>query len=138
MLTEMTGSCCACLHYNASLTMPTYSSLDFLLFYYSSSNIVSKTLALIPALGHDRHMFSSCVLGFKNFYSSPSSHISRLKLIKWQNGILPNVYFSLKQRQLFKECCYTSHISPQRTSTYNYSICDYITSNTGKISSPTF
>lgn len=72
----LVGSWCACLHYNISFTMPTYPSLDFLLFYYSSSNTASKTLALIPGLAHYRHTSSSCVLGFKNFYSSPSLHIS--------------------------------------------------------------
>lgn len=42
-LTWLVGSWCACLHYNASLLVPTYPSLDFLLFYYSSSNTASET-----------------------------------------------------------------------------------------------
>lgn len=109
--TEVTGRYLLCLlalhHLPHSAS---HSFLEFLLFYYSTSNRASKTFALIPGLGHDRHMSNSYVLGFKNFYSSPCSRISH-DSIKWQNGILPNVSFSLKKRQLFKECCYTSHIS---------------------------
>lgn len=109
---KATGVCLYC-------KLPTYSSLDFFLFYYSSKPD-SKTLALISGWGH-RHMFSSCALGFKNIQKSPSS-LTSFKLIKWHNGTLPNVYFSQKQNLPFKECCYTSHIPLQRKNTSNYNI----------------
>lgn len=104
----LVGTCCACLHYTTSLTVLVIPPRNF--SYFTTA---PKTCALIPGLGHDRAMSNSYVLEFKPSYSSPCSHNSHGS-IKWQNGILPNISFSLKKRQLLKEFCYISHISSQK------------------------